>query len=128
MEPTLPPPPPPPVAPAGPTVKDTPAKIVYVLYLLALVTAHVTGVVGVVIAYVYRGEAPAALRSHYRFQIRTFWIALLYGIVSAALLPLFGIGVAGFVFLAVWIIVRCVKGLRYLDRREAYPDPATWLW
>jgi uncharacterized membrane protein len=41
---------------------------------------------------------------------------------------LFGVGVLGFAFLAVWIIVRCVKGLRFLDRREAVPDPATWLW
>jgi uncharacterized membrane protein len=129
MDTTHPPTMPPTGASAGaPAVKDTPAKIVYVLYLLALITVHVTAAIGVVVAYVYEGDAPPALRTHYRFQIRTFWIALLYGLVSAALLPLFGIGVAGFAFIAVWIIVRCVKGLRYMDRREAIPDPATWLW
>lgn len=32
------------------------------------------GLVGVVMAYVNRGDAPEWLRAHYRYQIRTFWI------------------------------------------------------
>ena len=129
MDPTQPtnlPPPPPAVAPPPPA-KDTTAKIVYVLYLLSFF-AGVTSLVGVVMAYVYRGDAPEALRTHYRFQIRTFWIGILYALLSSLALALFGIGILGFAFLAVWLIVRCVKGLRYLDRREAVPDPTTWLW
>ena len=102
------------------------AKLVYVLYLASLVVG-VTSLVGVVIAYVYQGDAPEGLRTHFRLQIRTFWIGLLYGIVGA-LLSLLGIGLVLLVFVAVWVVVRCVKGLRYLDRREPYPNDVTWLW
>ncbi len=123
---SLPPPPPPAAPPAA--VSDTPAKIVYVLYLLSLVTLHVTAIIGVVVAYVYQGEAPEALRTHYRFQIRTFWISLLYALLSLVLVPAFGIGTLGFLFVAIWIIVRCVKGLMWMDRTQAVPNPATWWW
>ena len=102
------------------------AKLVYILYLASLVVG-VTSLVGVVIAYVYQGDAPEGLRTHFRLQIRTFWIGLLYGLVGA-LLSLLGIGLVLLVFVAVWLVVRCVKGLRYLDRREPYPNAGTWLW
>ncbi|HEY6098149.1 MAG TPA: hypothetical protein VIW03_01875 [Anaeromyxobacter sp.] len=119
--------PPPPSGPAAqPAPSDTTAKVVYILYLLSLVSG-VTALVGVIMAYVYVGDAPEPLKSHYRFQIRTFWIGLLYGCV-ALLLTLVAIGVAVFVFLAVWLIVRCVKGLKAVDRHEQYPNVETWLW
>ncbi len=102
------------------------AKLVYILYLASLVVG-VTSLVGVVIAYVYQGDAPEGLRTHFRLQIRTFWIGLLYGLVGA-LLSLLGIGLVLLVFVAVWLVVRCVKGLRYLDRREPYSNDGTWLW
>ncbi len=111
-----------PAAPAG----DGPAKLVYVLYLVSLALG-VTSIVGVVVAYQYAGEAPEALKTHYRFQIRTFWIGLLYSL-AGFLLTFVLVGFAVFAFVAVWLIVRCVKGLRWLDRREAVPEPATWLW
>ncbi len=111
-----------PAAPAG----DGPAKLVYVLYLVSLALG-VTSIVGVVVAYLYAGEAPEALKTHYRFQIRTFWIGLLYSL-AGFLLTFVLVGFAVFAFVAVWLIVRCVKGLRWLDRREAVPEPATWLW
>jgi len=120
-----PPPPPPPQAPAQPA-SDTPAKLVYALYLASLVLG-ITALVGLVVAYVYQGEAPEALRTHYRFQIRTFWIGLLYAAVSLVLTPIF-VGFLGFVFVAVWLIVRCVKGFQRLSRKEPVADPATWLW
>jgi len=115
------PPPQPPQA-----VNDTPAKVVYGLYLLSLVLG-VTALVGVVVAYVYQGEAPEALRTHYRFQIRTFWIGLLYGCIGLILTPIF-VGFLVFVFVAVWLIVRCVKGFQRLSRHEPVVDPANWLW
>ncbi len=126
-QPTNLPPPPPTVAPPAAPERDSTAKIIYVLFLLSFF-AGVTSLVGVIMAYVYEGDASERIRTHYRFQIRTFWIGVLYAFLSSLALMLFGIGILGFLFLAVWIIVRCVKGLRYLDRREAVPDPATWLW
>jgi uncharacterized membrane protein len=123
--------------PTGPVLDTTPAaqqaastektaKLIYILYLVSLVVG-VTALVGLVMAYVYMGDAPDALKTHYRLQIRTFWIGLLYG-VAAALLSVVGIGLVLFLFVAVWLIVRCVKGLKHLERREAYPNPASWLW
>ena len=116
-----------PTTPAPPSVQnDSTAKIVYVLYLLSFFTG-ITALVGVVMAYVNVGDASEPLRSHYRFQIRTFWILLLYTVVSV-LASLVVVGVAMGLFVVVWFIVRCVKGLKYLGRREPYPNPGTWLW
>jgi uncharacterized membrane protein len=116
-----------PTTPAPPAVQtDTTAKIVYVLYLLSFVLG-VTALVGVVMAYVNVGDAPEPLRSHYRFQIRTFWILLLYTVVSVAA-TLVAVGVLMGLFVVVWFIVRCVKGLKHLGRGEPYPNPGTWLW
>jgi uncharacterized membrane protein len=60
-------------------------KLIYILYLLSPVLG-VTGLIGVIMAYVYRNDAPDWLQSHYRFQIRTFWIGLLYALVGVLLL------------------------------------------
>jgi len=126
MEPTLPTsvPPSAPAPPAAPS--DTSAKVIYILYLLSLVLG-VTALVGVIMAYVNVGDAPEPLKSHYRFQIRTFWIGLLYGCFGL-LLTLVAVGVIVLLFFVVWLIVRCVKGLKALDRREPYPNVQTWLW
>jgi uncharacterized membrane protein len=102
------------------------ANVVYILYLASLVTG-VTGLIGVVVAYIYRGDAPPWVRTHYEFQIRTFWIALLMGVVGS-LLSLILIGFLILAFEVVWIIVRCVKGLQYVSRGEAHPDPEDWLF
>ncbi len=126
MDPVLPTTPAPPPAVAPPPPSDGTVKVVYVLYLLSLLVG-VTSLVGVIVAYVNIGDAPEPLKGHYRFQIRTFWIGLLYGCV-AFLLTFAVVGLALFVFLAVWLIVRCVKGLKALDRREPSPAGTTWLW
>jgi len=114
-------------APAAEVAKaERMAKVVYVLYLASFVVG-VTLLVGVVIAYVYQRDVPEGLRAHFRLQIRTFWIGLLY-LVVGGMLSVVGVGVVLLLFVAVWLIVRCVKGLRYLDRREPYPNESTWLW
>lgn len=118
------PPAPPPAAPPAPGSGENVAKIVYVLYLATLLTG-ITGLVGVVVAYVYRDEAPDWLETHYRFQIRTFWLGLLFSFVGLVLSVIL-VGYLVFVFAAVWLVVRCVKGLKYAGRREAYPDPVGW--
>jgi uncharacterized membrane protein len=114
----------PPVPPPAPGSGENAAKIVYILYLTALLLG-VTAVVGVVMAYVYQGDAPDWLKTHYRFQIRTFWLGLLFGLVGL-LLCLILVGYLVLVFLLVWLVVRCVKGLKFVSRREPYPDPVGW--
>lgn len=117
-----------PTIPAPPTARtsETTAKIVYVLYLLSFLFG-ITALVGVVMAYVYVGDAPEWLKTHYRVQIRTFWLGVLLALAGLLL----SVVVVGFVLMAftvVWVIVRCVKGVRFLDRREPYPNAETWLW
>ena len=117
-----------PTTPAPPAARtDSTAKIVYILYLVSLVTG-VTALIGVIMAYVNVGEAPEPLRTHYRFQIRTFWMSLLYGLVGGLLFLVAGLGVLVWLFEGVWLVVRCVKGLKYLDRGEPYANATTWLW
>lgn len=103
------------------------AKIIYVLYLLGVVTFGSALVIGVVMAYVYKDDAPDWLRTHYELQIRTFWIGLLYCII-AGVLALLLIGFLLFLLIGLWVIIRSVKGLRYVDQNMAYPDPRTWLF
>ncbi|MCB1352723.1 MAG: hypothetical protein KDK03_08310 [Rhodobacteraceae bacterium] len=100
-------------------------QAIYVLYLLGFIFA-ITTVIGVVMAYVNRGKAAPWLDSHYTWAIRTFWIALLYALISA-LLSLVVIGVLGFIATAVWMIVRCVIGLQKIGRGEPIANPQSWL-
>lgn len=99
---------------------------IYILYLASLVFG-ITALIGLVLAYVNSDGAPGWLESHYRFQIRTFWIGLLY--VAATLAAMFVF--IGWLFVPLfylWLILRCAKGLRAVSRGEPHPDPASWLF
>lgn len=99
--------------------------VIYALYLVALING-ITAVIGVIMAYGAQGSAPAWMQSHYRFMIRTFWIGLLFSVIGGLLTMV----LIGFLVLAVvrlWYIAGCVKGLMWLGKGEAVPDPASWL-
>jgi len=102
------------------------AKIVYILYLVSLVVG-ITSIIGVVMAYMYKAEAADWVRDHYRWQIRTFWIGLLYSFVGFLLL-FFGIGFLLLIAVAVWFIIRCIKGFQCLEKRQPLPDSGSWLF
>jgi uncharacterized membrane protein len=101
-------------------------NIVYILYLVSMIFG-VTGLIGVVIAYVNRRDAPAWLGSHYDFQIRTFWIGLLFFLIGAVTTLIF-IGWLLILIGVVWLIIRCVRGMKHLARGEPYPNPKSWLF
>jgi len=97
---------------------------VYILYGVGLVTG-LAFVVGVVIAHLKRDEAPPWLRTHFTFQIRTFWISLLWGVVGVLTTWL----LVGFLFLAwsfVFVLVRTVKGFLRLNNGLPIADPQSW--
>jgi len=100
-------------------------QLLYVLYLLGFVLGGLSNLVAVVFAYVYKDGAEAWLKTHYHYQIRTFWLTLLYAVVSA-LLALVVIGFFLAVLTAVWLILRCVKGLNKLQKAEPIDNVATW--
>lgn len=120
--------------PTQPTVGENPsgnssitlAMIVYGLYLLNLILPF-SSLVGLIMAYINRGDAEAYQQTHYQFQIRTFWIGLLYGVIGL-LLTSIGIGWLILALTALWLIVRCAIGMKYLTRRQALPNPTSWLF
>ena len=110
----------------GDAAEGRTANLIYILYLLSLIFG-VTSLVGVIMAYVNKGDAPEWVQSHYRFQIRTFWIGLLFAVVGAVTVA-FVVGILILVFLFVWWIARCVKGMKYISEGSAHPDPASWMF
>lgn len=102
------------------------ANVIYILYLVSLVVG-VTGIIGVVMAYLNRSGAPDWVQSHYRWQIRTFWIALLYSLIGAITSAVV-IGIFILLFAAIWFIVRTVKGMQLLSRGEPVLDVESWLF
>ena len=85
-------------------------------------------IVAVVMNYVKRSEARGTyLESHFAWQLRTFWYAVLWivliSLVSLPLLLLFGLGLVtgwiGGVVLGLWIIYRVARG--WLRLRDAQP-------
>ena len=85
------------------------ATIVYALQALGFFLG-ITWIVGVVIDYVKLDDVKGTwLESHFRWQIRTFWWGLLWGLVGAVLLLVL---VGWLVLLAagIWVIYRIVKG------------------
>jgi len=98
---------------------------IYACYLAGFVTGF-SPLLGLILAYFYRDAAPEWLRSHYDYAIRTFWLGFAWLAVGLVLM-LVAVGLLVWLLLPVWFMVRCVKGLSYLDRSEAIPDPKTWL-
>ena len=85
----------------------------------------VPSIIAVVINYVKRGEARGSyLESHFRWQIRTFWFALLWCVIGGMLfITIVGIPLALAVFFAagLWAIYRITCGwLALRDRKPMY--------
>jgi uncharacterized membrane protein len=99
---------------------------VYVLYLANFITGF-TAIIGVVIAHVKLGSADELSATHLRFQIRTFWIGLLYLCIGFVL----AIVLVGFLVLLwwfVWTLVRVVKGMILLNDQRPIAHPSSWLF
>ena len=114
------------------------AHIVYGLHAFAIVLGitgaatviggflgSVPSIIAVIINYLKRGSARDSwAASHYRWQIRTFWFALLW-LVIAILLAVTVVGAPiglGLVFVVtLWLIYRIARGwMRLLDRQPMY--------
>jgi uncharacterized membrane protein len=102
------------------------ALIVYILYFVSYVTG-ITALIGVIIAHVQVGEADPMLRTHYQFQIRSFWIGLLY-LVIGMLLTLILIGIAILVWWFIWSLVRNIKGVLALNEGRPIANPTSWMF
>jgi uncharacterized membrane protein len=114
------------------------AHIVYGLHSIAIVlgitgsatiiggfVGSVPSIIAVLINYLKRGGARGSwAASHYRWQIRTFWFALLWLLIAVLLVVSvigspFGLGLL--IVLTLWLIYRIARGwMRLVDKRAMY--------
>ena len=87
-------------------------------------------IIAVIMNYARQSDVRGTfLESHFSWQIRTFWFALLWVLVILALsLPLMLVAIGfltlylGFVLVGLWVIYRIVRGwLALRDRRPVNP-------
>ncbi len=88
----------------------------------------VPSIIAVVMNYVKRSEARGTwLESHFGWQLRTFWYAVLWfvliGLFSLPLVLLLGLGIvtwiAGAFVVGIWIIYRVARGWLRLNDGQA---------
>jgi uncharacterized membrane protein len=83
-------------------------------------------IIAVIINYVKRSDARGTwLESHFTWQIRTFWFAMLWaaiivvaGLALAIVLVGFAIWIVGLFVLGIWAIYRIVSGWMRLQNRQ----------
>jgi uncharacterized membrane protein len=118
------------------------AHIIYGLHALAVLTGVLTSgsitgrflfslpsIIAVIMNYARRSEAEGTwLGTHFHWQIRTFWIALLWAaitlLVSAPLLLVvvgIYIAMAGLGLVGLWVAYRVIRGWLALRDHRAMP-------
>lgn len=119
---------------------------VIVLFYLATYFTGFSCLVGVILAYIWRGEEHEEWEgSHYAYLIRTFWLMLLalpvvvtvmlvlttvtFGLALEEVGIAIGLLLAAFVIgLAAMLVVRCFRSLMRAQVQEAMPNPRSWLF
>jgi uncharacterized membrane protein len=114
------------------------AHIVYALHALAIglgivgsttviggFVGSVPSIIAVILSYVKRSGARGSwAASHFRWQIRTFWFALLWLLISVLLIvTLVGapVGLSVLAVVTLWLVYRIARGwLRLVDRQPMY--------
>ena len=128
--------PPPQSPPTSPAPGSAPAAtgsfdmnqptILSLLYISSFLLG-VTALVAVVLAYVWKDQPRAEWEvSHYRYHIRTFWIALIGSIISVILLVVL-VGFLLWLAVAVLVVVRSILSLINAQKQQPMPNPDTWL-
>lgn len=129
---------------AGAAPSDGLVTLTHVLYALhgfsalmgmlgpmLVVTAFLTGwpsIIAVIINYVKRPDVRGTwLDSHFGWQLRTFWYAVLWAIpvvVMYATVVLIVVAVPLAVLLGIWVLYRLIRGWIALLERRALPGSA----
>ena len=93
-----------------------------------IVTAFLAGwpsIIAVIINYVKRSEAAGTyLESHFTWQIRTFWCALLWCVLGGlAFITFIGIpaAIAIWVGTGLWVVYRIIRGWIALTNHQPMP-------
>jgi uncharacterized membrane protein len=93
-----------------------------------VVTAFLSGwpsIIAVILNYVKRSDVRGTwLDSHFSWQIRTFWFALLWVVIAAILfITLIGIPIAYVLWIAtgIWVLYRIIRGWLALTSERELP-------
>ena len=115
--------------------------VIYALHAIAVISGIATSativgsfvsgmpsIIAVILNYVKRGAVRGTwLDSHFRWQIRTFWFAVLWVAMAYLMfitiigIPLFFATIAG---AGLWVLYRVVRGWINLSNRSMMPVPA----
>ncbi len=104
----------------------TTAKVIYILLIISTIIG-ITAIIALIMAYVNKDDSAHWLQTHYRFQIRTFWIGVLYIFIGSFTIQFF-IGMIVLLFTFFWLIIRCAKGLKQLENKQAVNNVKSWLF
>lgn len=108
------------------------AVLIGVTSAATVVGAFVFGlpsIVAVVLSYLKRGEATGTfLESHYRWLIRTFWFAVLWGAIAVVVTLVLVLTIVGILLawlpvlvVGVWLIYRVARGWLALKDGKGLP-------
>jgi uncharacterized membrane protein len=81
--------------------------------------------VGVIIAYIDRGNSAPWIRTHYDYLLGTFWKAVVLFFINA-LLTFVLIGVVTSMLTGIWYLVRVIKSFVRLANGQPIDNPRTW--
>lgn len=99
--------------------------IIGLLYAGSFFTG-ISGIIGLVLAYVWKGEAHQPWEAtHYTYLIRTFWLGLIAAFLGIVTL-IIGIGFLVLMAVGIWSLVRTVLSLVKAQQRAPMPDPLTF--
>jgi uncharacterized membrane protein len=99
------------------------------VFVVTAFVASLPSIIAVIMNYVRRSDTRGTfLESHFRWQIRTFWCALLAFVVMSVLaiplvltIILIPLAYAGFAAIGIWVIYRIARGwLALRDGRPMY--------
>ncbi|PCM45737.1 DUF4870 family protein [Marinobacter sp. ANT_B65] len=89
--------------------------LVYILHVLGFFTGGLTSIAAIIVNYVKMSDMKSSVaKSHFKWQIRTFWWGLLWSLISLVL-TYFLVGLLGFVVLFFWFVYRLVMGMIKLN-------------
>ena len=100
-----------------PASAKTLTAVTYLLYAAGTLT-FITPFIAIIINYVKMDSVKGTwLESHFRWQIRTFWFAVIGYLIGALLMVLF-VGIFVLIAVHLWAIYRVVRGvLNFIDEK-----------
>ena len=114
--------------PTQPQTLDEPRTLTHVLYALHTITwfsGGIFSVIAIIINMVKSPDLPNAFyRSHWRWQARTFWFALIAFVVTFPLWLVFVFpGWFAWCLIGLWYLYRCLRGWVNFNDGRAMPTP-----